>query len=135
MINIKKTVNFGEHFMLDGYAGDELKLNNKDVVLSCINNLVQKLGMHKLAEPTILFAPGNDKKDPGGWSGFVVIEESHISMHTFPKRGFISMDAYSCNNGMDTDLIKSCMVEAFDLKDTEINFVKRGTKYPAENLS
>lgn len=130
-----KTTNFGEHFMLDGYDGDETKLNNKDLVLSCLNDLVFKLGMHKLAEPTLLFAPGNNEKDPGGWSAFVVIEESHISIHTFPKRGFLSMDAYSCKNGMDTDLIKNCVTEAFGLKDSETNFVKRGTRYPEMNLS
>ena len=134
MIN-KTTVNFGEHFMLDGYYGNEIKLNNKELVLDCINNLVKKLDMHKLAEPTILFAPGNDEKDPGGSSPFMVIEESHISIHTFPKKGFVSVDAYTCRNGMNTDIIKDYIVEIFDLKETETNFVKRGTKYPIENLS
>ncbi len=135
MINNIETENFGEHFMLDGYYGEETRLNDKDLVLGCINDLVSKLDMHKLAEPSIFFAPGNDQKDPGGWSAFVVIEESHISMHTFPKRGFLSMDAYSCKNGMNTSLIKDCVTEAFKLKETETNFVKRGTKYPAENIS
>lgn len=134
MIDKIKTVNFGEHFMLDGYNGNEKKLNDKDLVLNCINDLVKKLGMNKLDEPKILFAPGNNEKDPGGWSSFVVIQESHISIHTFPRRGFVSMDAYSCKGGMDTNIIKNCIVEAFDLKETETNFVKRGTKYPVENI-
>jgi S-adenosylmethionine decarboxylase len=129
-----KTQNFGEHFMLDGYYGSKAKLNDKELVLNCINDLVTKLGMSKLAEPTILFAPGNNEKDPGGWSGFVVINESHISIHTFPERGFVSVDAYTCKNGMNTDLIKNCITETFELKETETNFVKRGTKYPVENL-
>ncbi len=120
--------------MLDGYYGSKAKLNDKELVLNCINDLVTKLGMSKLAEPTILFAPGNNEKDPGGWSGFVVINESHISIHTFPERGFVSVDAYTCKNGMNTDLIKNCITETFELKETETNFVKRGTKYPVENL-
>jgi S-adenosylmethionine decarboxylase len=128
------TEHFGEHFMLDGYRGNESKLNDKQLVLDCINDLVNKLGMAKLAEPTILSAPDNGKKDPGGWSGFAVIAESHISIHTFPKRGFISADVYSCKNGIDIDLIKIFLMNAFDLKDTEINFVKRGTKYPSSNI-
>ena len=36
---------------------------------------------------------------------------------------------------MNTDIIKDYIVEIFDLKETETNFVKRGTKYPIENLS
>jgi len=129
-----KTEHFGEHFMLDGYGGNERKLNDKKLVLDCINGLVKKLGMNKLAEPVILSAPDNSKKDPGGWSAFVVIAESHISIHTFPKRGFISADAYTCKNGIDTDLIKDCLIDTFDLKDIETNFVKRGTKYPPNNI-
>ncbi len=129
-----KTEHFGEHFMLDGYNGSELKLNNKQLVLDCINDLVKKLDMSKLAEPVIYFASDNGKKDPGGWSSFVVIAESHISIHTFPKRGFVSADVYSCKNGMNIDLVKDCLAETFDLKDIETNFVKRGTRYPKQNL-
>ena len=90
--------------------------------------------MTKLSVPEVYFAPGNDLKDPGGWSGFVVIEESHISIHTFPARGFVSADVYTCKNGMNTDLIEDFFKSKFDLQEIETNFIKRGTRYPAENL-
>ncbi len=125
---------FGEHFILDGYLGDKNKLNDQLRVLNFLNSLVEMLGMKKLAEPKVLFAEGNDKKDPGGWSGFVVILESHISIHTFPERGFVSIDVYSCKNGMDIAVIEKHIVDTFGLKDTETNFVKRGTRYPAFNI-
>ena len=63
-------MHFGEHVMIDGYSGNYEKLNDKELVLNCLNDLPEKLGMHKLAEPEVYFAPANDKKDPGGWSGF-----------------------------------------------------------------
>ena len=74
---------FGEHLTLDGYGGDYQKLNDKERVLACLNNLPEELGMHKLSQPEIYWAEGNDSKDPGGWSGFVVIE---VSPHTTPLR-------------------------------------------------
>ncbi len=120
--------------MLDGYNGDYTKLNNKDVVLGVLMELPEKLGMKKLSTPEIYFAKGNDVKDPGGWSGFVVIEESHISLHTFPARGFISADIYTCQNGLQTEFIKKYFTDKFELKDLETNFVKRGTRYPQNNL-
>ncbi len=129
-----KTENFGEHFILDGYFGSAVKLNDKKLILKCLNDLVEKLGMHKLTEPKIFFAPGNDKKDPGGWSSFVVITESHISIHTFPQKGFISADIYTCRNGMDIELIENYLKNVFEIKEAEINFIKRGTKYPVENI-
>lgn len=125
---------FGEHVTIDGYGGNSAKLDSKDTVLRALEELPRKLGMRALAEPAVFFAPGNDAKDPGGWSGFVVIQESHISIHTFPKRGFVSADVYTCKPGLDTDFIKGYFTEIFDLKEIEDHFIKRGTKYPAENI-
>jgi S-adenosylmethionine decarboxylase len=125
---------FGEHVTLDGYNGSFELLNNKDVVEKALGDLPLELGMSILGGPVVYFAEGNDTKDPGGWSGFVVIEESHISIHTFPARGFISADVYTCQNGLDQPKIVNFFRERFDIKDEEINFIKRGTRYPNENL-
>ncbi len=125
---------FGEHLTIDGYGGDKELLNNKDVILTFLKELPGLLDMGILMEPQIVFAPGNDSKDPGGWSGFVIIAESHISIHTFPLRGFVSADVYTCKNGMDTEYIKKHFTESFKLKDIETNFIKRGTKYPKDNI-
>jgi len=122
-------MHFGEHLTIDGYGGSKEKLNNKELVLECLNELPEQLGMHKLAEPVVYSAPNNDKKDPGGWSGFVVIAESHISIHTFPEKGFLSADVYTCKNGMDNEFILNYFTEKFDLQDIEHNFIKRGLKY------
>ena len=121
--------------MIDGYGGSYEKLNDQSFVLSCLQELPEKLGMKKLADPEVYFAEGNDKKDPGGWSGFVVIMESHISVHTFPARGFVSIDVYTCQNDIDRDRIVGYFSDKFDLSDTEVNFFVRGTKYPAENVT
>lgn len=130
-----ETTNFGEHITLDGYDGDYDLLNNKDYVLDCLNKLPAELGMHKLAEPEIYHADDNGLKDPGGWSGFVVIMESHISVHTFPGRRFISADVYTCKNGTDVEAVKNYFIEKFKLGDVEVNFIKRGTRYPLHNLA
>lgn len=122
-------MHFGEHVTIDGYGGNKDRLNNKEFVLETLNELPEKLGMHKLSSPEIYFAKGNDIKDPGGWSGFVVIEESHISIHTFPDKGFLSADVYTCKNGMDTEYIIQYFKQKFLLSDIESNFIIRGTKY------
>jgi S-adenosylmethionine decarboxylase len=125
---------FGEHITLDGYNGDFALLNSEEGVRNALSDLPVALGMHILGGPVVYFAKGNDIKDPGGWSGFVVIEESHISMHTFPARGFISADVYTCQNGLDKEKIISFFRERFALKSEEVNFIIRGTHYPTENL-
>jgi len=120
--------------MLDGYGGDYAKLNDKDLVMLALVELPHQLGMKRLSDSLVLEAPDNDKKDPGGWSGFVVIAESHISVHTFPKRKFVSIDVYTCRNGLDRGFINKYFKELFGLDDIEENFVKRGMKYPIKNI-
>ncbi len=129
-----KTIQFGEHITIDGYGGDPKLLDNKKVVSFTLSDLAKKLKMKTLSKPLVVSAPGNKKKDPGGWSGFVIIEESHISIHTFPKRHFVSADVYSCRNGMDIKKIITYFTKTFKLHDVETNFIKRGTRYPAKNL-
>ena len=125
---------FGEHVTIDGYGGDRELLNDKNLVFKLLDELPSKMGMNKLAEPCVFFAAANDQKDPGGWSGFVVIQESHISIHTFPARGFVSADVYTCKNGLDVNFIVDYFKDFFKLQDVEQNFLIRGTRYPTQNL-
>ena len=118
-------MHFGEHLTIDGYQGEYTRLNDKELVLRCLTELPDILGMHKLASPEVYFAQGNNGKDPGGWSGFVVIAESHISVHTFPERAFVSIDVYTCQNGIDASMITKYFVDMFQLKETEVNFIIR----------
>lgn len=125
---------FGVHLTLDGYGGSRDLLADRDHVLACLSELPERLGMHKLAEPFLVELGHHSDKDPGGVSGFVLIAESHISIHTFPLRGFVSADVYTCQNSLDTDRICQYFAEAFDLQDLEINVVRRGTRYPKHNI-
>jgi S-adenosylmethionine decarboxylase len=89
---------FGEHLTIDGYGGSLERLSDKSIVLKTLQELPRILSMHALSDAQVFEAKGNEKKDPGGWSGYVIIMESHISLHTFPKRGFLSADVYTCQN-------------------------------------
>ncbi|MBI5901165.1 MAG: S-adenosylmethionine decarboxylase [Rhodocyclales bacterium] len=125
---------FGEHLTYDGYGGDYGALDCRATVVQALNDLVTALGMTLLGGPDVYRASANDKKDPGGWTGMVVLQESHISIHTFPARGFISADVYTCKNGLDVDAIRQFFRARFKIADEEINFIKRGTRYPRQNI-
>lgn len=125
---------FGEHITIDGYDGNPDRLNDDEAVFSALAELCNELRMRPLMKPIVVSAPDNHIKDPGGWSGFVVIAESHISIHTFPKRRFLSADVYSCQNGLDKDFVVNFFKKKFQLKKIETHFIKRGLKYPAHNI-
>ncbi len=125
---------FGEHITIDGYGGNPDRLNTRDAVYTALVELCDELRMRPLMDPQILEAPDNHIKDPGGWSGYVIIAESHISIHTFPKRRFVSADVYTCQNGIDQDYVTNYFKKKFELEEVETHFIKRGLKYPEHNL-
>ncbi len=124
---------FGLHLTFDGHNCDPLVLNSRRKVEEFLNSLVGALGMKKLFGPKVIRAKGNFLKDPGGYSGFVIIQESHFSVHTFPKRRFVSIDVYSCR---DFDYKKTIFLikKFFRVNSVETNIVIRGRRYPQKNL-
>ncbi len=91
------------------------------------------MGMKRLIPPYVVHVDANRKKDPGGWSGFVIIQESHISVHTFPSRRFVSVDVYSCKN-FRTAPVVAYFRRVFGIRKVEKNIVVRGTEYPMADL-
>lgn len=127
-------MHFGEHVTIDGYGGDPDLLDSEVAVRSSLEELCNVLKMHMIITPVVVEASDNGIKDPGGWSGFVMIAESHISIHTFPRRRFVSADVYTCQNGLNPEFISDFFKKKFQLEEVEINFIKRGEKYPERNL-
>lgn len=134
MVENIKTEVFGTHITIDGYFGDPEKLANMTIVYDCLDQLPEKLGMKKLGTPLIMEAPPVSEKDGGGISGFVMINTSHISCHTFPKRKFVSIDVYTCQGEIEKDFVINYFKTAFSLQEVEVNCIKRGTRYPITDL-
>ena len=55
------------------------------------------------------------KKQEYGYSSFVMIAESHLSMHTFPELGYFSFDCYSCKD-FDSSLVVSILHKNFSIR-------------------
>jgi S-adenosylmethionine decarboxylase len=120
---------FGEHVMIDGYKCSEDRLNDRNVVLACLTELPPQLLMKPLSWPEIYFAEGSTVKDSGGWTGFIVIQESHISVHTFPALRFVSIDVYTCKNGLNVAAIEDYFREKLSIEVFETQVVKRGRQF------
>lgn len=124
---------FGLHLMFDAYDCDPQSLDDANLLYNLLEKLCKDLKMRPMIKPYIVRTPGNNKRDPGGWSGFILIEESHISFHTFVKRKFVTVDIYTCKN-FDTALAVKGLKDFFKTNNTETIVEVRGKNYPPENL-
>ena len=133
------TEHFGEHLMIDGYGCDEIKLNDKDVVARVISDIIKGTDMKQLSKIKIYEVEGvPNTKDSGGVTGMVIINESHISIHTFPKRQYVSIDVFTCKNGMDIDKIKNICKFGFEKTgqswSCDATLIKRGLNFPSKDV-
>jgi S-adenosylmethionine decarboxylase len=81
--------------------------------------------------PPYVFKYTGVKPEDWGLSGFVLIAESHISVHTFPEKSFLSVDIFSCKH-FDIEFSKRYLVDVFGIQKTESNVLDRGTEFPKE---
>ena len=119
---------FGLHLMLDGYGCDPAKLESEDFVLGFLDEFPENIGMTKLMSPYVS-RYGGAEHDTLGLSGFVLIAESHVSIHTFPDEGCVSIDIFSCKS-FDTAAAEHEIVEKFCIRRIERNILDRGVEYP-----
>ncbi|MCF1708427.1 S-adenosylmethionine decarboxylase [Tabrizicola sp. J26] len=128
------TEQFGLHLMIDGYDADPERLADAPLLEGLLVSLPDRLGMHRICTPVLVNVGPMNRKDPGGLSGFVMIAESHFSLHTFPARGFVTLDIYTCQNSLDTDAITGHLAEALGMSDFDVFVQPRGLRYPSQNL-
>lgn len=129
-----ETEQFGTHLMVDGYGAPKHLLKDNAALTSMLTTIPAQMGMHTISEPLVVEVGPKNRKDPGGLSGFVLIAESHISFHTFPERGFVTIDVYTCQNELNAEKLITLFKEAFQLQELDSYIQKRGIKYPTENI-
>lgn len=128
-----KKPHFGLHITIDAYGCDEAVLDNPVMSKRYLFSLLRNMKMKKLFGPIVVETKGNGHKDPGGNSGFLMIQESHFSVHTFPRRRFVSIDIYSCRD-FNYKRAVTFTKKFFHARSVEIAIVVRGKRYPMKNL-
>ena len=84
--------------------------------------------MTKISEPFV-FEYSGVKPEDWGVTGFVIIAESHISVHTFPEHGYVWVDIFSCKE-FEAPQALGKIVDAFGLTSYTENILERGLEFP-----
>ena len=119
---------FGPHLLYDGYGCPESLLSDLDGLYSLLDRLPDRIGMTKIMPPYV-FRHGAEGRPGGGLSGFVLIAESHISVHSFPGLGFVNADVFSCES-FDPRAVVEALGEAFHPARAEWKLIDRGREFP-----
>ncbi len=115
------------HLAIDGYGSDPAKLNDEDLIYRFLDEYPAKIGMNKMIAPQVYTYRGQTPED-WGLSGFVLIAESHISVHTFPDRRYVNIDVFSCKE-FDAETSLKDVEETFALPKARVWILERGVEH------
>ena len=107
----------GSHLIIDLW--DAENLDNQNLIEQALKDAVEAAGATLLHIHLHRFTEG------GGVSGVAVLAESHISVHTWPERGYAAFDIFMCG-GAEPRRALSVLKKAFNPKRTVIGEHKRG---------
>jgi S-adenosylmethionine decarboxylase len=119
------TKSYGLHLMLDAYGAPQEKLDDIALLYRTLSELPGLIGMRRIGLPQILEVLEEGIK---GLSGFVFIMESHISVHTYSERGFITVDIYSCKT-FDHEKAAAHLKEVFGFATADMEVIERGRRF------
>lgn len=119
---------FGYLLTLDLYGCKEGLCDDLSFCYKFLEDIVEKLKMHKQSPPFIFKSDEKKYPDKAGLSGWVPLIESGIQIHTLTPKNFISVDIYSCAE-FSTENIKEFVQEYFSCAEVEVNYMERGVKY------
>lgn len=79
----------GSHLLAEYWGCDKNILDDQAHIEALMRAAATAAGAHIVE---VIF----HRFSPQGVSGVVVVEESHISIHTWPERGYAAVDFYTC---------------------------------------
>ncbi len=117
-----------QHVMIDLYGCEPELLANESLLRGVLDEYPGRIGMEKVS-PVVLrdIKTGNPLDD--GFSGFVIIATSHVSLHAWPPYGMVNLDIFSCEEFDVEDTVAfACM--KFQSNDAELHVVERAQRSP-----
>ncbi len=121
---------FGPHLVFDGHGCPAARLGDLHALYGLLDSLPDRIRMTKIMPPYV-FRHGVAGQASEGLSGFVLIAESHISVHTFPARRFVNVDIFSCEH-FDVEDVLLVLREAFAPRRVDWKLLDRGREFPKQ---
>ncbi len=120
------------HVMLDLYGCDSALLADEAHLRRVLEEYPALIGMEKVSPVELRYIRTSNPMDDG-YSGFVIIATSHVSLHTWPPYRMINIDIFSCSEFDEAEVIAFARA-MFGPADVEVQSVLRATRSPRPPL-
>lgn len=114
------------HVMLDLYGCSPDLLENETFLRDVLDQYPTRIGMQKVGPVELRYIRTNNPLDDG-FSGFVIIATSHVSLHAWVPYRMVNMDIFSCED-FDVAEVVTFAKRLFQTNDVEVHVVQRATR-------
>ena len=129
-MNGSPAVGFGPHLLYQAYGCPATRLEDLEGLYRLLEGMPDRIRMTRIMPPYV-FRHAAPSGPSAGFSGFVLIAQSHISIHTFPSRRVVNADVFSCEN-FDVEDALSALRDAFRPRRVEWHLLDRGREFPRD---
>jgi S-adenosylmethionine decarboxylase len=117
-----------QHIMIDLYNCNPMLLKSETFLRRVLDEYPERIGMQKVS-PVFLRDIKTSNPMDDGYSGFVIIATSHVSLHAWPPYGMVNLDIFSCEP-FDEAAVVRFATTMFQTLDAEVHFVERARRSP-----
>lgn len=110
---------FGRHVVVDTWGVDADILNNPEWLQAKMIEAAEACGATVLSVQSKQF-------EPQGATVLVMLSESHISIHTYPEKGFAAIDCYTCGETVDPELAVRHLIDVLRPQTAHVKKLIRG---------
>jgi len=114
------------HIIFDAFGVEPKLLRSEEFVLKLLLEIPKLTGMKILSGPNLV---RDYDKGHEGLTGFVIIDFSHISIHTFVDTKEIFIDIFSCKP-FDYNKVRRYLFQQLKIKENQVETLE--VKYPWE---
>ncbi len=117
----------GEHFICDLSDCNRALLLDGDRARELFTQAVRDSGLTIVSE-------GFYKFSPHGFTCFLLLAESHASLHAWPEYGYCAIDLFTCNLHMDIHPLVQKLQFLFGSRQCSVRNVDREAVVPPANI-
>ena len=110
----------GLEYVIDARGCRPSALRSRADLERLTSRIIRDLQLRVIGTPAWHTFPG-----PGGVTGLVMLAESHLSVHTFPERGYAAINLYCCRPIADWPW-QTALREALGATDVTVRTLTRG---------
>lgn len=114
-----ETGGFASHLLVDYLACDADRVRDPELVQDALERAARAAG-------ATIVRSFFHRFEPHGVSGVVIVKESHLTVHTWPERGYAAVDIFLCGRPPGLDAARRVLSEAFRARDERVRSVARG---------